>query len=109
MLQLESYELATLSEYSDGGAQSGERNLLVALLRQAFADLNEFNGRADPNSRIIFEAAAAWVFSPVATDSDDHLSFGRVCDLLGLDRSYIRRLARRMLEPDPSHLPRRAA
>ncbi len=109
MLQLDSYELATLSDGSEGGAHGGERNLLVAVLRQAFADLAEFHGRADANSRTIYNAAAAWVFSPSATDTDDHLSFGRVCDLLDLDHSYIRRLARRMLDPGPSHLPRRAA
>lgn len=109
MLQLDPYELATLPDGGPAGEQSGERNLLVAVLRQAFADLNEYNGRKDPNSRLIFDAAAAWVFSPLAVDGDDHLSFGRVCDLLGLDRCYVRRLARRLLDSELMQLRRRAA
>ena len=99
MPQLDSYVLAALPEGGDAGGLSGERNLLVAVLHQAFVDLIEFNGRRDPNSRLIFDSAAAWVFSPLAVDDDNHMSFARICDLLGLDRSYVRRLARDLLEP----------
>jgi len=101
-MHVELYELSTVPGDSTGAVTLGERRLLVAVLRQTLDDLVEHRGRCDPMSRRIFDSAAAWIFAATHREADDHLSFSRTCDLLGLDATYVRGLVRRLLGGDVS-------
>lgn len=96
-MHFELSELATLPGDGSGAIGLGERRLLVAVLRQTLDDLIEHKDRCDPISRRIFDNAVAWIFGTLHREADDHLSFVRTCDLLGLDAAYVRGLVRRLL------------
>jgi hypothetical protein len=109
MLQLDFCELATAPGDNANRRQPAERRLVTAVLRQALDDLNDHRFGTDPNARRIFDAAMGWIFSTRDNEGDDYLSFVRVCDLLGLDPSYLRRLVRRTFAPERERSLRRRA
>lgn len=85
-----------------------ERRFLVAVLQQAFQDLADYQQRTDVNARRIYDAAWLWVFDTTQGAGEDHLSFGQTCDLLGLEASYVRRLARRLVHTPDAGRPHAA-
>jgi hypothetical protein len=109
MLQLDFCELATVPGDNANRERLAERRLVTAVLRQALDDLNDHRFGTDPNARRIFDSAMGWIFSTREDDGDDHLSFLRVCDLLALDPSYLRRLVRKTFAPEPEPSLRRSA
>ena len=101
-------ELATSPDRVSHRDRLGERRLLTAVLHQALDDLSEYGSRSDPNARRIHEAASGWIFGK-QLDADDHLSFDRTCELVGLDPTYVRRLVREQTGTNATSRPRRRA
>lgn len=90
-------DLATEPGINGSRGCLSERRLLTAVLRQALDDLRDYQLRRDPNARRIHDAASGWIFSGANTEEEDHLSFERTCNLLGIEPSYLRGLIRRQI------------
>ena len=70
----------------------GERRLMVAVLEDAVDVYRKQAGARDRKRRQLFEDAEAWI------ESDDKswiFSFENICDVLGIDATYLRKGLRR--------------
>ena len=74
-----------------------ERRLLLAVLQDALLTLAVHARRGTRKSNRLAEEVRRWV----ASDSRSHpFTFGAICDILGLDPSYIRCSLRRLHHAD---------
>lgn len=66
---------------------TGERRLMIAVLEDAVEVYRKKAGARDRRGRQLFADAEAWI------ESDDRswlYSFANICDILGIDASYLR-------------------
>lgn len=65
-----------------------ERDLMLAVLEDAVCCFQKYVLASDRRGRILFKEAEGWIF-----DDDDSgvFSYTNVCDVLGIDRNYLRR------------------
>ena len=66
----------------------GERRLMVAILEDAVDVYRKQLGARDRKRRQLFEDAEAWIES---ADRSWIFSFENICDVLGIDASYLRK------------------
>ena len=66
----------------------GERRLMIAVLEDAVDVYRKHAGARDPRGEQLFQEAEAWIDDP---DRTWLFSFQNICDVLGLDASYLRR------------------
>lgn len=66
----------------------GERRLMIAVLEDAVDVYRKLAGARDNRRRALFDDAEAWLES---NDRSWIFSFENICDVLGLDASYLRR------------------
>jgi len=72
-----------------------ERRLLLAVLEDAIRTYQRYACAADRRNAVQLSHVEAWFASE---DSDWTFSFVAICDVLGLDASYLRRGIRRLRE-----------
>jgi hypothetical protein len=75
------------AEFSRDDGTRRERQLMLAVLRDALDCYQDYAFARDPRGRAIFAHAAQWI------DSDDRdwpFSYENICDVLGLDSAYVR-------------------
>jgi hypothetical protein len=65
-----------------------EKALLLAILEDTIRDYQKYKSARDKFGRERFQEAEAWI---IAKENDWIFSFENVCELLGLDPSYLRR------------------
>jgi hypothetical protein len=84
ILQAQYYSMFKSSQYRDP-----ERRLMVAILEDAVSCLSTNLRRCNVRKRKQYEAAQYWV----TTEEDNEwiFSFRNICEVLGMDPSYLRR------------------
>lgn len=91
-----------------------EKDLLLAILRDAIDTYRKYRGARDPEGRKQFLEAEEWI---MGGDDDWVFSFQHICDCLGLNPDYVRRGVRESKAetaadenpPQRSGMPRQAA
>jgi hypothetical protein len=92
-------------EYSRDNGTRKERQLMLAVLRDALDCYQKYALARDPHGRNIFADAAEWIGSE---DREWAFSFENICDVLGLDSAYVRHgLSKWRQQKTP--MPRRSA
>jgi hypothetical protein len=90
---------------SEAESSSPERKLFLATIFQALLDATKPNYIGEPSTAISHrEEAIRWFFASIGVTADD---FEEVCDLAGIDASYTRGFARRVLTSDDAEYIRR--
>ena len=69
-------------------SSDGERRLMVAILEDAVEVYRKQAGARDRKRRQLFEDAEAWIESP---DRSWIFSYENICDVLGIDATYLRK------------------
>ena len=72
-----------------------EKKLMLAVLADALACFQKYLSARKRKGENLFRDADEWIFG----DNDDHLfSFENICEVIGLDSQYVRRLLARWKE-----------
>lgn len=81
------------SQFYGTGALSrkleGEKRLMIAIFKDAIECLEKYRGSRSSSGQILYQNALEWV---QGTGTDWLFSFTNICDLLGFDPEYIRKL-----------------
>lgn len=67
----------------------GEKRLMIAIFKDAIECLEKYRGSRSSSGQILYQNALEWVQE---TRTDWLFSFTNICDLLGFDPEYIRKL-----------------
>ena len=80
-------DAAFLESQYKSRARSGEKRLMLALLKDGIDCFFRYLAATDDKGREIFAETDVWIFE----DSSDWIfSFDNVCETLGIDASYLR-------------------
>ena len=75
-----------------------EKKLMLAVLADALTCFQKYLSARKRKGKNLFRDADEWIFG----DNDDHLfSFENICEVIGLDPQYVRRLLSRWKEMRP--------
>ena len=75
-----------------------EKKLMLAVLADALTCFQKYLSARKRKGKNLFREAEEWIFG----DNDDHLfSFENICEVIGLDPQYVRRLLSRWKEMRP--------
>ena len=88
-------EIILPSQLPCATVETPEKRLLLAVLEEAVWTYQRNRMATEPRGRALFTDVEAWFASE---DSDWTFSFVAICDVLGLDASYLRRGIRRLRE-----------
>jgi len=93
--------------YADSGAvRDPERQLRIAVLRDAIRCFQRYLDSSDRRERMLYEDAVDWISS---ADRSEPFSFENVCDALRLDPDYLRQRLGRWQEAERARVAPRAA
>jgi hypothetical protein len=68
---------------------SGERRLLIAVMRDALKCFQRYLDARAPKTRALYAAAEAWIMTE-GINGDDAFTFDELCDALGMSPAYTR-------------------
>jgi len=81
------------SQFYGSGALSrkleGEKRLMIAIFKDAVECLDKYRGSRSSSGQVNYQHALEWVQD---TGTEWLFSFTNICDLLGFDPSYIRKV-----------------
>ena len=81
------------SQFYGSGALSrkleGEKRLMIAIFKDAVECLDKYRGSRSSSGQVNYQNALEWVQD---TGTEWLFSFTNICDLLGFDPSYIRKV-----------------
>jgi hypothetical protein len=87
-VSLDAADLGLIEGVYKKNLREGEERLMLALLESAVEDFQKYVLARNPSGRKLFREAEEWFLDK---DSDALLSFGSVCETLGLHPDHVRK------------------